>query len=224
MTAALATHTLRRRLWVAKHVAQSHLRTPGFTFEGRRFRFVFRDYNRTWRNERQVELPIARQAIRGVGPRDILEVGNVLSHYQKVRHIVVDKYERALGVTNQDFLDFAPGRQFARVVAISTFEHIGWDEPDRDAGKFHAAMRHARDLVAPGGRLLVTLPLAYNPEVDAFLARPDAGHQVGFLEAFGPGPGQWRQAASCHPRDHPYDPSGRATGIGIVRWSRPPGE
>lgn len=125
--------------------------------------------------ERTIEVPIGRSFLerrRPLGPA--LEVGNVLAHYGTAGHRVVDKYEPAPGVENVDVVDYRPDAPFPTIVAISTLEHVGFDEEPRTPGKFARALEHLyRDCLAPGGELLVTVPLGYNPEVDAAVY---AGH------------------------------------------------
>lgn len=202
-TPAIA-NPLLRAAWRAKlHAGLRWRLRAGFRFQGHRHPFLVARYNLTWVNERQVEVPLARAALReGPGPR-VLEVGNVLAHYGRVRHTVVDKYEKAPGVRNEDFLDHAGG-PYDLVIAISTFEHIGWDEADRDASKFLRALDKARALLVPRGRLFATVPLGYNPAVDAFVLAPVAPFRVAFLRRTGPGPGDWQEAAQVHPANHPY--------------------
>ena len=78
-------------------------------------------HNRTWRNERAVEVPLAVAFLDGcVGPT--LELGNVLANYGRRGHVVVDKYEARPGVVNVDVDDYRPRERF---VAISTLEHVG---------------------------------------------------------------------------------------------------
>lgn len=101
--------------------------------------------------------------------RRVLEVGNVLAHYFPVAHDRVDKYERAPGVINEDVVDYRPGKAYDLIVSISTLEHVGWDETPRDPDKILRALDNLARLAAPGGRIVVTLPLAYNPNVDAYL-------------------------------------------------------
>src|ERR1041385_683907 len=209
-----------RALWRAKVVASSRLRLRRFGFEGRSYPFFFHPYNKTWANERQVEVPIARRVVRGVDPARTLEVGNVLSHYVRVRHRVLDKYERAPGVANEDFLDHSPDDPYRLVLAVSTFEHIGWDEDDRDPRKFLRAVQHAQGILAPGGLLAFTVPLGYNPEVDRFAASRPPGFHFAFMESLGPQPGQWRQAERCAGETHPYDPTGKARGILVASWQK----
>ncbi|HUR26158.1 MAG TPA: hypothetical protein VM327_09125 [Candidatus Thermoplasmatota archaeon] len=209
---------------MAKMLATIRIRNSrGFMFEGERYHFLFHRYNCTWINERQVEVPVLRRSARGVRHDEVLEVGNVLSHYGRVRHRVVDKYERARGVSNEDFLHHRPPNPYRLILSISTFEHIGWDEADRDPRKFLLAVRHAQGLLAPGGLLALTVPLGYNPEVDRFVASPPDGFKVRFLERFGPLPGHWRQADRCTGETHPYDPAGKASGIAVILHRAPAG-
>lgn len=125
-------------------------------------------YNRTWRNERAVEVPLARAFLEQQdGP--VLELGNVLVNYGPSGHVVVDKYEQGPGVLNVDIVDFQPTERFGGIVAISTLEHVGWDEEPRDAAKIPLAVRHLRRLLLPSGRLFVTCPLSYNPNLDSLI-------------------------------------------------------
>jgi len=140
---------------------------PSFLLDGRRYDYFWHDYNMTWRNERCVEVAIARAELAAASGRRVLEVGNVLSHYQPVAHDIVDKYERAPGVSNQDVVDLAPAQPYDLILCLSTIEHVGWDEAPRDPGKAIRALTHLRDrCLAPGGRMLVSFPIGHHPELD----------------------------------------------------------
>lgn len=140
-----------------------------FQLDGRSYPYFIHRYNLTWRNERIVEIPVAWELVQRFQGKRILEVGNVLSHYHPVRHDVVDKYERAPGVVNQDMVDLqAPGR-YDLIVSISTVEHVGWDETPRDPGKVLRAVEALKACLAPGGTLFVTIPLGYNDDLDEHL-------------------------------------------------------
>ncbi len=142
----------------------------GFSFRSVRYAYFLDDYNVTWCNERAVEVPIVwAEVARQRGGR-VLEVGNVLSHYFAVGHEVLDKFERGGAIRNQDVEDFRAAGRYDLIVSISTLEHVGWDEEPRDPGKIGRALANLSDHLAPGGRLLVTLPLGYNPSLDAQLA------------------------------------------------------
>jgi len=140
-----------------------------FVFQGVRYPYLYRRYNSAWRSERVVEVPIVREVVRQYAGRSVLELGNVLSHYFPVTHDRIDKYERAEGVVNEDIVDFRPSKRYDLIVSISTLEHVGWDEEPRDPDKVLRAIDALRRLAKDGGRILVTLPMAYNPQLDARL-------------------------------------------------------
>jgi SAM-dependent methyltransferase len=151
-----------------------------FVFQGKRYRYLIHRYNSTWRTERVVEVPIVWDIVQRSRGRHVLEVGNVLAHYFPVTHDRVDKYERAPGVINEDIVDYRPARSYDLVVSISTLEHVGWDETPRDPAKILRALDNLARLTAPGGRIVVTLPMAYNPNVDAYLR----DGRIAFTERF----------------------------------------
>jgi SAM-dependent methyltransferase len=149
----------------------ARLRTPlrhrTFTAWGQELPYFVHRYNVTWLNERCIEIPIAQDFLRTHNGHG-LEFGNVLSHYGLQRYrIIVDKYEQGNTVTNVDILDYVPDQTFDFIVAISTLEHVGWDERDRSAEKTEAAFRHLRSMLRPNGKMLITAPLGFNPIIDA---------------------------------------------------------
>jgi SAM-dependent methyltransferase len=141
-----------------------------FVFQGREYPYFSHLYNATWTNERAVEVPIIRRAIEEARATRLLEIGNVLGHYFRRGHDVVDKYESGAGILNCDIVDFRPREPYDLIVSISTLEHVGWDEDDRDAGKIPRAVEHIRTLLAPGGRAIITLPFGYNPYLDELVS------------------------------------------------------
>jgi SAM-dependent methyltransferase len=145
-------------------------KTP-FDFDGRELAYFYHVYNVTWASERCIEVPIARQYLSAAGGIDVLEVGNTLSHYGPVTHDVLDKFERGPGVVNGDIVTFAPARKYDLIVSISTFEHIGFDDdsPERSGEKILAAICACTRLLRPGGKLVLTLPIGYNPELDELI-------------------------------------------------------
>ena len=97
--------------------------------------YLVHNYNRTWLNERAVEVPIIFHVIARWPGRRMLELGNVLSHYGSVAHDVLDKYEVGEHVINQDVVEYQPSARYDMIVSISTLEHVGWDEQPRDPQK-----------------------------------------------------------------------------------------
>jgi len=140
-----------------------------FTFSGGYYNYFIHKYNTTWKNERTVEIPIILKIINESEGKEILEVGNVLSHYFPVKHDVVDKYEQANNVIMQDVCDFQSPKKYDLIVSISTLEHVGWDERPRDPMKILQAIENLKSLLAPKGKIIVTLPLGYNTEMDKLL-------------------------------------------------------
>lgn len=138
-------------------------------------------YNTTILNERAVELAMAQRFLltrRMVGMGNVLEVGNVLGHYNDrsdfpvPKRRIVDRFEVAAGVENIDVFDIEG--TYDTIISISTIEHVGRDD-GRD--RPHAAVEatyHLRSLLAPGGRFFCTFPTGWNEALDADLGRwPD---------------------------------------------------
>jgi len=140
-----------------------------FEFDGRRYRYMFHPYGATIRAERIVEVPILREELMRQGSRRVLEVGNVMSHYMPCTHTVVDKYEQSPGCINLDILNFFTESVYDLIFSISTVEHIGLDGREQSPEKSVLALQHMRTLLAPGGRMVVTVPLGYNPALDRYL-------------------------------------------------------
>ncbi|HVT57368.1 MAG TPA: hypothetical protein VHR45_03125 [Thermoanaerobaculia bacterium] len=140
-----------------------------FTFQSRTYSYFVHEYNLTWSNERGVEIPIVQALVASHRGKRILEVGNVLSHYFAIDHEVLDKFERGWPVINQDVVAFRPAARYDLIVSISSLEHVGWDEGPRDPTKVLRAIENLRGLLAAGGQLVVTLPVGYNPDLDALL-------------------------------------------------------
>jgi SAM-dependent methyltransferase len=151
--------------------AYRHLsrRSRKFRFRGRGYAYFFHPYQVAGLTERTVEIPIAVELVRAFPPDSVLEIGNVLNHYVDVNHDIVDKYEVGRGVENTDVLDYRPEKHYDLIVSISTLEHVGWDDPPRDELKWLRALRHLRTLLTPTGVLFATIPVGWNPHVDAAL-------------------------------------------------------
>ena len=143
-----------------------------FIFDDRSLELFYHNYNMTWANERSVEIPIIRDFLNNYQSENVLEIGNVLSHYGDVNHTILDKFETGKGIINEDILDYTSSDKFELIVSISTFEHIGFDdEIDGDSGvKILHAIDTSRKLLTENGRLVLTLPLGYNPSLDHLIS------------------------------------------------------
>lgn len=128
------------------------------------------DTVKTWHGERAVEIPIVMEMVRKYQGKNILEIGNVLSHHVRFEHDILDKYEIAKGVINGDVVDFKSEKKYDLIVSISTLEHVGWDEKPRDDMKIPRAIENLKTLITSrGGTIIVTLPLGYNTALDQLL-------------------------------------------------------
>jgi SAM-dependent methyltransferase len=195
--------------WGAELVAGAPWSAAGrhgaFEFGAERYSYLYHRYKFTWLTERAVEVPIARRAIERQASARLLEVGNVLSHYGPVRHIVIDKYEQAPGVLNLDVTELQELGRFDQIVAISTLEHAGHDEHPRDPDKPGRALQALRAMLEPGGELLVTVPVGYNRAFDAFVRnRPPGLAWMRAMRRLSAGP-HWREVRPEEVWEVPYD-------------------
>jgi hypothetical protein len=144
-----------------------------FRYKGAELPYLYHRYNMTWASERCVEVPIGRWWAARFPPAQVLEVGNVLSHYSPVQHDILDKFEKGAGVINEDILAFKPAKKYQLIFSISTFEHIGFDDEAEgsSADKILGAIQACRSLLSPGGQLVITIPINYNPELDDLIAK-----------------------------------------------------
>lgn len=140
-----------------------------FTFQGKSYKYFYNFYNLTWKNERAVEVPIIWDYVEQQRGKRILEVGNVLSWYFPIQHEVLDKYEIADGVINQDIVNYSPTEKYDLIVSISTLEHVGWDETPREPQKVFQAIEHLKTLLKPNSKMVITVPLGYNTALDGLL-------------------------------------------------------
>lgn len=142
-----------------------------FIFQNKKYNYFYHPYNCTCLNERAVEIPIVWKIVKDYlrEGRRILEVGNVLSHYFNFEHDIVDKYEKFDEVINQDVVDFRPKNQYDLIVSISTLEHVGFDEEFSEPLKILSAIQNLKKILVPGGKIIITMSLGYNLEMDNLL-------------------------------------------------------
>jgi hypothetical protein len=154
---------------IIKKIIVDFIKTFGsnnaFTFGNEEFDYFIHEYNTTWLNERKVEIPIALSFIHG--HKDILEVGNVLSHYVDAPWDIIDKFEKGKRIVNADVTDFRPKDKYGLIVSISTLEHVGFDDDKKDTEKIVKALLNLKNnCLEAGGKMIVTLPIGYNKEMD----------------------------------------------------------
>ncbi len=208
--------------WIKFRFARGLSHSKNFRTQGREFSYFVHPYNRTWTNERIVEVPLVLDVVQKHQGRRILEFGNVLSHYDGFAHDIVDKYEAGPGVINEDIISFQPPAPYDLIVSISTLEHVGWDERPRDSAKLPRALAHLKRCLKPGGFLFMTAPLGYNPEHDEFLKK-NSGlfDRMTFLKRRD-ADNHWSEATADESWGARYsDPFPAANVVAILEWKRP---
>ena len=164
-------YVIKRGLYIWLYVIYYKIFCKGrsFSFRGKKYHYFYDIINNTWINERSVEVSIVMETVnKNLGKR-ILEIGNVLSNYYDLPHEVVDKYEKAPNVINQDVVDFKSNEKYDLIISISTLEHVGWDEKPRDDEKIPKALENLRNLLKLDGTMIVTLPFGYNQALNRHL-------------------------------------------------------
>jgi SAM-dependent methyltransferase len=160
------------RQWIT-WVFRSRIAPRSFTLAGKNYPYWVHPLNLD--NERTVEVPLAREFLQGT-KEHVLEIRNILSQNDTLfPHDIVDKYERAAGVINEDVVTFAPTHKYDAIVTLSTLEHVGWDEEPREPEKILRAIDRLKELLADGGELLATLPMGYNRFVDNLVRQKKTG-------------------------------------------------
>ncbi len=155
-------------IFVAKHFVYKYLKRGNFKLNSLDYKYFYSLYNFTYNGERCVEIPIIKHYIDKTNG-NILEIGNVLSHYFPANHDIVDKYEKGPHVINKDIINFHPKKLYDLVVSISTIEHIGWDEKVKDPKKIIYVIKNIKKLLKKEGIAVLTLAFAYNPYLDKIL-------------------------------------------------------
>jgi hypothetical protein len=162
----LRFHSRRIRLAATARLLERLPLNRNFQVENKRYRYLFHPHTTTWRNERCVEIPLAAEVLNAWSGKRVLEVGNVLSHFMPITHDVLDKYEHADRVINEDIVEFTPAAPYDLILSISTLEHVGWDETELEPEKVRAALTRLTEILAPGGRLWLTVPRGYHRYLD----------------------------------------------------------
>lgn len=145
-----------------------------FYIDGEKHRYFIDKYNAI-NTERVIEIPFVIDFLikNNYEEKRVLEVGNVLQHYFYFKHKIIDKYEKESFVDNIDIVDFNTDEKYDIIISISTLEHVGFDEPVKEANKSKRAIEKIIDLLDDNGIILITVPLRYNPEIDSIIMNDD---------------------------------------------------
>jgi hypothetical protein len=152
-----------------------------FTFRKHRYGYFYHKHDFTWDSERAVELPIIMSKLESFKGKRILEVGNVTSHYVRTDWEILDKFEKARGVINQDAADYRPKIKYDFIFSISTLEHVGYDDEEKDPKKIMDVLKNLRkNCLKSNGYMIVTMPIGYNKNMDKLLF----SHKLGFNKKY----------------------------------------
>tara|TARA_Y100000310_G_scaffold204358_1_gene204618 strand:- start:6532 stop:7242 length:711 start_codon:yes stop_codon:yes gene_type:complete len=167
------------------------VKSKKFSFNGKRYPYFYDPYNHTWLNERSIEVPIILNEMKKCKGK-ILEVGNVLAHYEKLDHDVLDKYEKSEGVINEDAVSFTTNKKYDLIASISTVEHIGWDEPEKSSDKIPRTIENLKKCLNEKGKIIATVPMGYNPHLDKLIDEGMIKHIYFLKRKF---PNRWCQVS-----------------------------
>lgn len=135
-----------------------------FYIDSKKYHYLTHRYNAI-DSERAIEVPWTIDILKKT-KGDVLEVGNVISHYISSDHEVLDKYEVGSKIINEDAVIYDTDNRYDLIISISTLEHIGYDEEKEEREKYRDAIYNLLRLLKPDGKMIITLPIGYNPEVD----------------------------------------------------------
>lgn len=193
-----------------------------FIFDREAYSYFLHPYNASFANERAIEVSIAKKIVENNKNKNILEIGNVLSHYTSINHTVVDKYEKATGVINEDALTFKPKKRFDLIISVSTFEHIGLDEEDKDPKKILKVIRHLKTLLNKKGEIFFTVPIGYNKNLDKQIKLSQLPLTKSFFLKRQSMQNTWKETSKTEALKQKYNtpyPNANAIMVGIVNNS-----
>lgn len=132
--------------------------------------------------ERIIEIPLAKFFINNAKFSSCLEVGNVTPHHFKFSHEVIDKYEVGEGIVNEDIASYHFERKYDLIISVSTLEHVGFDELEREPNKVRKSLKNMLSALNTGGSVFVTVPCNYNPEVDEIVRSNEFNFNIYFYK------------------------------------------
>jgi hypothetical protein len=161
---------IRNLIIIIKLYSYKITRNKKFIFNSIELNYFYHFYNKTYENERIIEIPILLELLSKYKINNYYELGNVLINYGIKGHPVIDKYDNSENIIKEDIVTFKPLKKLNNLVSISTLEHIGWDEGEKNYSKVSKAFHNILDsLLLPGGIFIFTFPVGYNPHLDEYI-------------------------------------------------------
>jgi hypothetical protein len=152
-----------------------------FQFNDTNLEYFFHSYNNFRLTERTIEIPIMCFYLKKFQSDEILEIGNVSSHYYdnfrelfRKPYDIVDKYEKGFNVINVDICNYKPEKKYDLIFSISTFEHMDEDikgkkgiPNDLDYCIAIENMKYViNNLSKSGSFFILTIPIGQSKEID----------------------------------------------------------
>ena len=178
-----------------------------FLYRGQQLDYFYHKYNKTWKNERSIEVPIALCEIEKHKGERILEVGNVLRHYVKVKYDVLDKYEEEEGLIRDDIVDFIPANKYDFIISISTIEHVGIDDKPANLSKAIIALQKMQGMLKDGGKMFVSFPIGYNSalsDLSLMFSLNKLNKKIIYFKKTDASKNIWEEAKYSSVKDVPY--------------------
>ena len=146
------------------------IRNKTFIFDGVTLNYFYHKYNVTYENERIIVIPIILYLIKKYGINTYTELGNVLSYYKLQSKSIIDKYDNSKDIIKEDITYYKPISKFKNIISISTLEHIGWDESERNYCKITPTFINIfNNVLDKNGYFIFSFPIGYNPYLDSYL-------------------------------------------------------
>ncbi|MFH1781059.1 MAG: hypothetical protein ABH835_00345, partial [Patescibacteria group bacterium] len=111
-------------------------------------------------------------------------------------------------------------KKYDLIVSISTIEHVGYDENPKDSMGFVPALASLKKYLSPVGKMVITFPLGYSPQLDKAFKEKNLGLAETYcLKRVSPF-NKWQEVecreVSSIKYDQPYH-AGNAVVIGIIK-------
>ena len=191
-----------------------------FSHQNKELEYFYHPYNITWRNERIIEVPIVLHELSQIDKQSnkILEVGAVLQHYTDTEWDVLDKFETADNIKKEDITTYNPEQKYDFVMSISTIEHVGYDDSEKDEKGVEKAIKNIKEnILSEKGKAIITLPYGYNPAVEEFLENhKEICEKITYLQRQN-NENEWKEVTEEELKGCKYgQPHNAANGIAII--------
>lgn len=145
-----------------------------FNINDVKLNYFYHEYNRTWENERFIEVPIAKYFIDKFNINNCIELGAVMPYYGYECPVVIDphdSYDKCHRINGLDY-DYTD----KNVVSISTIEHFKPDEYNNR--KINDGFTCLTKIIKESSNYLITWPIGYNKILDTTVANSNIKYTI----------------------------------------------